>query len=70
MVPGNKIQPIESLSKVNMVVIDALGHIFIGLVYSLGWRCRTVPKHLSLAVAWRARCHSRCWFGNDPSSGK
>ena len=53
MVPGNKIQPIRRLSKVNVVVIDALGHIFIGLVSSLGWTCRTVLRHLSLAVAWR-----------------
>ena len=53
MVPGNKIQPIRSLSKVNIIVTDALGHIFIGFVYSLGRRRRTVLRHLSLAVAWR-----------------
>ena len=70
MVPGNKIQFIRSLLKVNIVVIDALGDIFIGLVSSLGWRRRTVLRHLTLAVAWRTGCYSRCWFGNDSSSGK
>ena len=70
MVPGNKIQPIRSLSKANIVVLDALGDIFIGLVSPLGWRCRTVLRHFSLAVAWRTWCHSRCRFGNDPTSGK
>ena len=53
MVPGNKLQPIRSSSNVNIVAIDALGHIFIGFVYSLGWRRRTLLRHLSLAVAWR-----------------
>ena len=70
MVSGNKIHPVQIVSKANIVVIDALGDIFIGLVSPLGWRCRTVPRHLSLAVAWCTWCHSRCRFGNDSTSGK
>ena len=53
MVSGNKIQLIRCLSKAIIAVIDALGNIFIGRVSSLGWRCRTVLRHFSLAVAWR-----------------
>lgn len=46
-------------------VLDAMGHIFLGLVHPVGRNIRPLPWYLALALAWSARCNPGRWIRND-----
>lgn len=51
------------------LVPDALGNIFLGTLYSLGWKGWSLSRYLPLAVAGCTRCRSRRRIGFDPPAG-
>lgn len=52
-----------------ILCLDALGYIVSGIIHPMGWQCRTVSRHIPLAVVRCTRRRSRCRSGNDPASG-
>ena len=49
---------------------DALGYIFSCTVHSVGWFGRSLPWHLTLALAGCIGCSTGGWFGHDPPAGR